>query len=366
MRILFLGDYSNLHACLAAELRRRGHQVTVISDGGRYMRTSSDYLLVRDAGLKGGLKYIAEVATLLPKLKDYDVVQLINPNFFSLKPAKIKYIFDFLRRRNRSVFLTLAGNDYFFVKNCLEGKMFRFSEFMVGNNPTEYELTSRHGQKWCCEENRRLNSYIYDRIDGAMSVLPEYDMAARPLLGERLVFTNIPIDFSSLPFRELKIEGPVKFFIGIREGMEVQKGTGRLLEICHRLETKYPGKCVTEVARNLPLNVYLQRMADSHVVLDQLYSYSPGTNGFQAMALGRVAATGGQLEYFRYIGETENRALLPLSPLEDTEAQLSNLINNPEIMTVMGREGRRLVETYNDVKIVADKFEQHWNKILNR
>ena len=47
MRILFFGDYSNLHACIAGELRRRGHHITVISDGGRYMDTDKDILLER-------------------------------------------------------------------------------------------------------------------------------------------------------------------------------------------------------------------------------------------------------------------------------------------------------------------------------
>ena len=47
----------------------------------------------------------------------------------------------------------------------------------------------------------------------------------------------------------------------------------------------------------------------------ELYSYSPGTNAFQAMALGRVAATGAQPEYYEYIGEPDTGAIIPLSPL---------------------------------------------------
>lgn len=39
MKILFVGDYSGVHANLAAELRRRGHKVTVVSDGGLHMQT---------------------------------------------------------------------------------------------------------------------------------------------------------------------------------------------------------------------------------------------------------------------------------------------------------------------------------------
>lgn len=102
----------------------------------------------------------------------------------------------------------------------------------------------------------------------------------------------------------------------------------------------------------------------SHIVLDQLYSYSPGTNGFQAMALGRVAGTGAQPEFYEYIGETQSRPIFTLSPLEDTETRLRELILNPEKMPAMGAEGRRIVEKDNDVAIVADRFLNHWNNIL--
>ena len=44
MKILFLGDYSNLHACLSEELRKRGHEVTLVSDGSRYMQTACDIM----------------------------------------------------------------------------------------------------------------------------------------------------------------------------------------------------------------------------------------------------------------------------------------------------------------------------------
>ena len=119
MRILFFGDYSNLHACIAGELRRRGHHITVISDGGRYMDTDKDILLERAPGRLGAVSYLYQIFKILPSLRDYDVVQLINPHFLSLKPGKIKYFFDILRKNNRSVFLTLAGNDYYFVNTCL-------------------------------------------------------------------------------------------------------------------------------------------------------------------------------------------------------------------------------------------------------
>lgn len=364
MKILFFGDYSNLHACVAAELRKRGHEVCVISDGGRYMDTSRDITLERHPGRLGAIKYLYKVSQLVPSLKGFDVVQLINPHFLSLKPGKIKYFYDILRRNNRSVFLTLAGNDYYFVKACMDSELFRFSEFKVGNELTEYEKTTKHGEKWIGEENRLYAEYLYGNIDGAMSILPEYDMAARPLLGDKVAFTNIPIDFGMLPYNEPDFDGKLKIFIGMRKGMEVQKGTAFLLDCTTRLQKRYPELCEVEVARNLPLREYLQRMGQSHIVLDQLYSYSPGTNGFQAMALGQISGTGAQQEYYDYINWEGEKPLLDLSPMKDPYGQLEEMIQNREGLAERSRAARRMVEMNNDVTLVADKFEKHWNKII--
>lgn len=369
MKILFLGDYSNLHACLGTELKKRGHEVTILSDGGRYMDTARDILLFRKTGLMGTARYMYDVLNIIPKLKDYDVVQLINPNFLSLRPGRIKYFFDMLKGQNRSMFLTLAGNDYFFVKACMEGRMFRFSEFKVGDRYTEFENSVHRGALWIAPELRNINSHVYENIDGAMSILPEYDMAGRPILGDRLSFTNIPVDFSYLPYKPMDFSGKIKIFIGMRGGMETQKGTAALLEMCRRIERMEQEKCEVTVARNLPLKEYLARMAESHIVLDQLYSYSPGTNGLQAMALGKVTGTGAQPEYYNYIGNPDSEPILCLSPLEtmeNLEKRLKELLLNPEKMSEMGRQGRALVERNNRLETVADKFEKHWNNILSR
>ena len=73
MKILFVGDYSGFHATLAAELRRGGHDVTVISDGSRCMDTVRDIDLRRTPGLLGGVAYMRRLFKLWPGLKGYDI-----------------------------------------------------------------------------------------------------------------------------------------------------------------------------------------------------------------------------------------------------------------------------------------------------
>lgn len=363
-----LGDYSNLHVCLAKELRRRGHSVTIVSDRGGHMMTEADQVLIRKPGIMGSLGYLYKVMASLPSWSGYDVVQLINPQFLSLKPDKLRMIFDILKKNNRSVFLTLCGNDHFFVKDCIETDLFRFSEFRVGKQPTPMVLADRMREEgWMIPSHRSYTSHLYENIDGAMSVLPEYDMSARRHLNpEKLIFTNLPIELDSLEYTPLDISGSIRILVGIRGGMEIQKGTAKILEICRRIESEMPDKCIVDVAKDLTLSDYLHKLKESHIVIDQLYSYSPATNALQTMAFGRITASGAQPEYYNYIKE-ETRPIFCLSPLEDDESikrRLMELISNPPEMKKMSEEGRKLVEKHNDVRDIAPLFESHWTSMI--
>lgn len=368
MRILFIGDYSNLHATLAHELRKEGHNVDVMSDGCGFMDTPTDIFLERKPGLIGGFRYLYDLFNILPQIKDYDVVQLINSNFLSLRPGKIKYFFDRIKDQNRSVFLTLAGNDYYFVKACHDAKLFRFSEFKVGQEATEFHKTAPNKMYgWISDANKRWSGYLYERIDGAMSVLPEYDMASKEILGDRLTFTNLPMTLSDYPFSPLEFSRKIKIFIGMKENMKIQKGTKYLLTVSKELEREMPDRMEVECVSNLPLKEYTQRMKGSHVVLDQYYSYSPGMNALQAMALGKVAGTGGEKEYYEYLGNPAEKPIFNLSPLAgDTKERLRELVLNPDKLKWMSEKGRELVETHNDSSLVAKKFLKHWEKIISK
>ncbi|MDE7351174.1 MAG: hypothetical protein K2N25_08905 [Muribaculaceae bacterium] len=369
MKILMLGDYSNLHACLAKELRKRGHDITLVSDRGVYMKTDADIELRRKPGILGGIRYLYKVLALLPSWSGYDVVQLINPQFLELKPGKLRMIYDILKKNNRSVFLTMCGNDHFFIKDCVETDLFRFSEFRIGKGKTPYAKCDPIKETgWLIPAHASYHKHLYDTIDGAMAVLPEYDMSARRHMNtSKLTFTNIPIELENLKFSEMPTDGPVRILVGFRQDMEIQKGTARLLDLCLELEEEMPEKLEVNAVRNLPLADYLQELRRSHIVIDQLYSYSPATNALQTMALGRISASGGQPEYYDYIRE-EHQPVFCLSPLEEESSikeRLRSLILDTEKMRHMGLEGRKLVEKHNDVRNIAPLFETHWKKHLN-
>ena len=364
MKVLFIGDYSNYHACLAAELRNRGICVTLVSDGGAYMNTDCDIKICRGPGLQGSIQYLRDVYNISRELKGYDIVQLISPGFVHLRPEKLKFFLNRFKSNNGSLFLTLAGDDYFFVKACEEGKIFKYSEYKVGDKLTEFGRTATFTE-WLKKDLRKYTEFFYNNLDGAMSALPEYDMAAKPILGGKLTYTGIPIDLSLLKYEQLDITAEkLNLFLGMKEESAVRKGTNYLYKILKELEEEMPDRCRVIRVSNKSIKEYYELMKTAHIVIDQLYSYSPATNALAAMALGKVAATGAMPEYYDYLSDDFDKPIIGLSPLDpDIKSTLKDCIINRGKLVYMSIKGRKLVEKNNDVTIVADRYIEHWNKM---
>lgn len=366
MKILFIGDYSGLHATLARCLRAGGHDVTLISDRGVFMNTESDRFLYRRPGIIGSASYLFNSLVALREWKNYDVVQLINPNFLRLRPSKLEYFFKKLKSNNRMVCLTLAGNDYHFVRACVEGQMFRYSEFRVGEQLTSFAINIPERERgWLSSENCRYATMVYENIDGAMAVLPEYFIAAAPWLGDRLYYTGIPIEISQATVAR-NFELPIKLFAGIKSGMELQKGFDKILPAVNRLCDRHPDRFCLEVVRDLPLSDYLATMSKADIVLDQLYSYSPATNALQGMSMGCITASGAEPEFYDMIGENVLRPVVRLNPFIDIEKELSVLIEDRDMLATKSVQGIEFVKRHNDVNIVADRFVSCWNSLKNK
>ena len=105
MKILLMGEYSNVHATLAEGLRKLGHEVTVLSNGDFWKNYPRDINMVRKPGKLGGILYLIKLYTIVHKLRGYDIVQLINPMFLELKAERIFPIYRYLRKYGFSVIL---------------------------------------------------------------------------------------------------------------------------------------------------------------------------------------------------------------------------------------------------------------------
>ena len=372
MKILFLGDASNLHNTLAVALRRMGHEAVVISDGSRWMNTSRNIDLSRGDGDMGAVNYVLKVIRLLPKMRGYDVVHLVSPVFLQLRPQKVRWVLDYLKRNNRSVFLSALGSDYDVVKACMEGKVLAYSEYMLGDKPTDYmrseESMGERSNSWLAESMRQYQRYFTEQIDGAVACLYEYYKIYNSIISEKLAYGGIPIDVASLePHYAEQEPEKLRLFIGIQRKRHIFKGTDRLLAAAEHVVARMPEQCELDVVENVPYAEYVARMRKSHVILDQLYSYTPATNALLAMAQGLVAVSGAEKEYYDFIGEADCRPIINVSPLVegDIEDKLVWLVENKSQLPALSRMSREFVMKHNDSALVARRHLDFWNKRLS-
>ena len=104
MKILLIGEYSNVHWTLAQGLRQLGHNVTVISNGDFWKNYPRDIDVAREHGKLNGIRLLLKLWRLLPKMRGFDVVQLINPMFFELKAERLFFFYNYLRRHNKKMY----------------------------------------------------------------------------------------------------------------------------------------------------------------------------------------------------------------------------------------------------------------------
>lgn len=373
-KILFIGDYSNLQHLLGKTLRKQGHDVTVMSEGCGFQNTFRDVDINRRRGKIHGALLAAKLWGPWHKvLKDNDIVVLQNPHFLPLRPSRIKYFFDRLRGENRSVFLSAAGTDEYYLRDSLDPTFpLRYNEWRVGDRPAPYAI-EQPGliESWLTPEMMKFADYVYSNIDGAVSALYEYHLTIERALGkENVAYGGIPIDTGEIKYRVPSTGGPLKLFLGRHLKRYAEKGTDILEHAALEAIGKFgEDKVRLEIVENRPYEEYVSTMIGSHIMLDQIYSYTPATNALIGMARGLTAVSGGEPEYYDFIGEKELRPIVNASPdaAEVTRTMIETVekyLENPGSLEANARASREFVERHNEANLVADRYLKFWESKL--
>lgn len=364
MKILLLGEYSGLHWNLAQGLRTLGHSVTVASDGDGFKNYARDI----DLAMKGNRvsdKFVCLSSILknLNRLKGFDIVQLINPSFTRIHSINI-HLYRFLKKHNKKVFLGAFGDDYLYVKMCLENKKLRYSEFFINGTPNPMKSNDDLKAAWFDTYRGKNNIEIANSCDGIIACLYEYYIAYEDDFKDKLTYIPLPINLEEIPSKEIK-ESPdvVKFFIGINKIRRETKGSDMLYEALKAIKLKYPDESEIVKVESIPYCEYITLLDDSHVVLDQAYSYSPAMNGLLALAKNKILVGGGEPEIYKVLGEKENKPIVNIEPTVDSiYHKLEAIITNKKNLPQRSEASRQFVEAHFSHIKVAQKYIEFWTK----
>ena len=399
MKILLIGDYSNVHATLAEGLRTLGHDVTVVSDGDGWKDYPRDIDIRRPSlGRWQSLRYYLRLRRLWRSLRGYDIVQLINPVFLPLRAERIWPFYESLRRHNGKVFMGAFGMDHYWVKAGTDCHTFRYSDFNLGPTPrTDLPENALFIADWLHGPKGLLNRRIAADCDGIIAGLYEYYASYEKYCPqkEKLTFIPFPIKVSTTPSalsgtspsmgrpcgREtgkdstnepqgLPIRGEVAarpegvvFFIGIQRSRSAYKGTDIMLRALERVEKELPDKVRVVRVESVPFAEYRKLMLGSDVILDQLYSYTPAMNALEAMAQGLVVVGGGEPENYAILGEDSLRPIINVEPDEESVYEaLRDLALHPESLPRLKADTLAYIHRHHDHLKVAQQYLDFWTR----
>ena len=368
MKILFLGDASMAHYNLSLGLRKLGHETVVISEKLRWREFPQDIALERKPGKWGSISYLIKVLLLLPRLRGYDIVQLVGPNFLSLRKERLRWIYDYLRRYNKRVVMTALGDDYYWVHGCCDLNLFRYSDFNLG--PVDRRQTFPYAKKqyedWTLPENKEFNKYIARTCDAITPVLYEYWLCYQQYWKDKVTYMPLPVVPKDENADSFRVRDRIRFFLGIQRNRSEYKGTDIMQKALEDIAAAYPGKVELTVVENLPYSEYIRRMEGQDVLVDQLYSYTPAMNGLLAMSRGIVCVGGGEPEIYQLVNERELHPIVNVEPCyESVYKELEKLVLHPERIAELKRQSYEFVRQHHHYIKVAQRYQNLYISLLN-
>lgn len=370
MRILLLGDYSNVHCALAEGLKALGHECVVASDGDHWKNYPRDIDLKREFGIRSNLSYLLRLMKALPQFRGFDIVQLINPVFLELKAERIAPLYDYLRKHNRKIVLGAFGMDYYWAEVNTNIRPLRYSDFNIGDKVRVDKPAVDFRQDWVGTTKETLCKKVAEDCDWIVAGLQEYWATYNAVDGlkDKMSFIPFPINMGRNQNPNVSFEHlnrPVRIFVGLSKGRVAYKGLDVMLKAAKAVQEKHPDLLELEIADSVPFAEYQQMMNDSDAILDQLYSYTPAMNSLLAMSKGIINIGGGEPENYEILDENELRPIINVEPTFDScFYEIEQLVLHPERIPQLKRQSIEYVHRHHNHIKVAQQYESLYKCLL--
>lgn len=378
MRILLVGEFSRLHNSLKEGLVALGHQVVLVNNGDGFKNYPSDisnravwceskigniprqiiYRLTKFdiSKIERGIRFYKH----LHKLKNFDVVQLINEAPIQTIQSLELYLLNKIVTQNKKVFLLCSGVDYMTLHHMLQKKE-RYSIM----NPYFEEIKEAKVQyefmfDYLTPNHIKIHQFLYKNISGVIASDLDY---VNPLKENSKFIGMIPnpINLSKIVPKNLEISGKIIIFLGINTGNSYQKGVHFFEKALHQIETKYKDQVAIKITKNIPYSQYIKIYNECHILLDQVYGFDQGYNALEAMAKGKVVFTGADNEFLDYYSLLEDEVAINALPnVSYLVEKLSFLIENSHKIIEIGARASKFIKKEHDYLKVAKLYLEKW------
>lgn len=378
MKILLVGEYSRLHNSLKEGLLHHGHEVILLGTGDGFKNFPTDITITATLFSKPFFKNIAKVfdklfniqliefeyyyklKKIIPTLRDFDIVQLINEQSLKTSPKHEIQLVTQLLKQNKSIFLLSCGTDYTSVKYALD-KKFKYSILTPYFENSVHKKHYRFILKYVSKPYKKLHDFLFSNVKGVIASDFDYHI---PLKGHSKYLGLIPnpINTDKIQYKPFKISDKVVIFHGINRMNYIKKGNRFFEEALDIIKNKYSDKVDIVVAKNLPYQEYIKAFDSCHILLDQVYAYDQGYNALEAMAKGKVVFTGAEKEWLDYYNLRENTiAINALPDTNDIVSKLEWLIENPSMILEISKNARAFIESEHNYIRISEQYLKIWS-----
>ncbi len=378
MKILLVGEYSRLHNSLKEGLIALGHEVTIVGSGDCFKnfpvdysiaaKTISSFFLFRFANklslklLKINLEDIERgfrFKKLLPKLKNYDVVQLINSDAIETFPVFSIYLLKKLFHQNKKIFLLICGDETPIIDFLLQKKL-KYSILSPLFKNSKLKNYYQYTLKYTSKKYRKLYDFVLLNCDGILVSDLDYKIPMEQTKTQFFFIAN-PINIDTIKYLENPILDKINIFHGVNNSSSVKKGNDYFEKALEIIQNKYPEKVEIINTQNIPYDVYINSYNKSHILLDQVFSFDQGYNALEAMAKGKVVFTGAETEFMKHYNLKDKVCINALPDLNYLIRELVYLIENPNEIIAIGKRARVFIEQSHNYIKVATKYLEIWN-----
>lgn len=342
MKILIYGEYSGYGKSLAIGFRELGHEASVFSpNGDGWKKLDSDFSLSE----KNKLGKIKELCKLIPIFLKFDVVYMMNPDFFKFKLLGPLVLLLFKIRRIK-LFLLCCGDDCEYIRAGEAGVMEKFIFSGVDYPVKNYFKTAQD----------KIVNYLCAKA--ADKIIPTmYDYAA-PWKASR--FSNKVTDVVPLACHVKNIDGikPTDLAsITIMHGINRRdvKGTDVILAALNRTKNEFCN-VVVYTPEKLSQSEYLRLFSNVDISIDQCKCHSYGMNAIYAMLHGHVVLAPADEDHCASFGISQTPVVSISNSEDDIYQKLKMLIISSEDLDKRKKETLDYAVRYHNPASVCSRL----------
>ncbi|MFL2607824.1 MAG: glycosyltransferase family 1 protein [Flavobacteriaceae bacterium] len=377
MKILLLGEYSNLHNSLKQALINMGHEVLLVGNGDGFKKYETDVLIKSHLSEYWLFNVIARLLIrifninifnieiyfrakkLINKFHGFDVVQLINENSFKTSPLLEIKLLKQIFKNNKNVFLLSCGVDSVSVKYAMSKKL-KYSILTPLFEDASLEKKFESILKYDRENFLALGKFVQKNVKGIISSDLDYHI---PYSNKKKYLGMIPnpINTQKIKYYGINKSKKISILHAINSSNKIKKGNRFFEEALQIIDKKFKGKVNIITTYDLPYKEHLENLKKCDILLDMVYAYDQGYNALEAMAMGKIVFTGAEEEWLNLYNIKADTVVINAIP--DTARivkKLFWLIQNPKMLKSISLNARKFIEKNHDFEKIATKYIKTW------